>query len=148
MNTPLMQITGVRKLLQRSVDALEGRKTLDADDVRYRLEDVVVTLKNVEDDLRTTVGTPRLTAEDQTPEEFFLGQVFDEFHNAKRNYPGNKDLFASVIEEVGEVARTLKGKQPISSLRGELVQTAALLLRIAVEGDASFPETLPGAVGT
>ena len=75
-------------------------------------------------------------------EATFLNRVVDEMRAARVKFPTNKHMLAALTEEAGEVANALlerdyhKGTD--ISVWKECVQTAAMALRVAVEGDPSF----------
>lgn len=71
----------------------------------------------------------------------FLQLVYYELDRSRAKYPGNENRFDALAYEFGEVmveCQLLRGQRPGAScenLRTELVQLAAMALRLAVEGD-------------
>lgn len=81
-----------------------------------------------------------------TPEERFLEDVRLELGHAREKFPGNKHQATAMAEEAGEVMKALLENtyetgdpEPVY---WECVQTAAMALRVAIEGDHSFPYEL------
>ena len=72
----------------------------------------------------------------------FVELLLDEVTFARSKYPSNTVLFAALVEEVGEVAKALQDETR-DRLVAELVQVAALALRLAVEGDPAYEKSLP-----
>lgn len=70
-------------------------------------------------------------------ESEFLADVAIEVARARAKFPGCEGLHAALAEEAGEVATALMDK-PRSEIYKEAVQTAAMALRIALEGDPLF----------
>lgn len=61
---------------------------------------------------------------------------------AQAVFPGNKQMLAAAIEEMGEVAKALldhdRGKAKPEDVYAEAIQLAAMALRIAIEGSEEF----------
>lgn len=72
----------------------------------------------------------------------FVALVLSEVEFARRKFPSNKVLFAALVEEVGEVAKALQDETR-ERVMSELVQVAAMALRLAVEGDPAYSNSLP-----
>ena len=72
----------------------------------------------------------------------FLLDVLYEVQRARELHPSNKHLLAALFEEVGEAAQALidhdMGKATPADIYKELVQSAAMCLRVAIDGDPSF----------
>lgn len=85
---------------------------------------------------KETPTAPRKTDVD------FVALVLNEVEFARRKFPSNKVLFAALVEEVGEVAKALQDETR-ERLISELVQVAAMALRLAVEGDPAYQNSLP-----
>jgi hypothetical protein len=79
-----------------------------------------------------------------------IKDITDELSRAVENFPGNEDMLAALSEEVGELHKAMleqkyephKGVTDVDIYR-EAVQVAVMAIRVAVEGDASFPYELP-----
>lgn len=71
--------------------------------------------------------------------------VDEEVHRAREKFPQPNRTFAAMIEEVGEVAKALLDFENGTILREELdrelIQVAAMALRLTIEGDPTFPRT-------
>lgn len=72
----------------------------------------------------------------------FLAAVADEVQYARKKFPTNDLLFAALVEEVGEVAKAMQDETR-ELLILELIQVAAMALRLAVEGDPAYSKSLP-----
>ena len=80
----------------------------------------------------------------------FHEDMLAEVMGAREKFPGSNPNFAALIEEVGELAKDLlqqsyephKGKTAAHVYR-EAVQVAAMALRVACEGDPTFPAYKP-----
>lgn len=74
-------------------------------------------------------------------EEFFAA-VSAELQRAREKFPSSNLSLAALMEEVGELAQAMlkvrAGKWPAYRVREEAVQVAAMAVRVALEGDASF----------
>jgi hypothetical protein len=61
---------------------------------------------------------------------------------AREKYPGNKNRYVAFTGEAGEsfyaMEKLIKGTGTYNELRDELIQTAAMACRLAVEGDADL----------
>jgi NTP pyrophosphatase (non-canonical NTP hydrolase) len=71
----------------------------------------------------------------------FLLDLSSEVARARNKFPTNDLLFAALVEEVGEVAKALQDETR-ERVYEELVQVAAMALRLAVEGDPVYPKSL------
>lgn len=71
----------------------------------------------------------------------FIELLLDEVAFARSKYPSNDVLFAALVEEVGEVAKALQDETR-ERLVAELVQVAAMALRLATEGDPAYARSL------
>jgi NTP pyrophosphatase (non-canonical NTP hydrolase) len=85
----------------------------------------------------------------QTSEQadyFFVSRVIDEARRARLRFPAPNTTFAAATEELGEVAKALMDLQAGRDTRDhfveECVQLAAMALRMAIEGDPTFPSSL------
>ena len=89
----------------------------------------------------------------------FLNDVVDEVDRARDKFPDNKHMYAALAEEAGEVANALlerdykhHDEKPLGNagydrhVWDECVQTAAMCLRVATEGDPSFRYRPPDIV--
>jgi hypothetical protein len=78
-----------------------------------------------------------------------LDLVADEVARSRVLFPDNATNHAALAEEAGEVARALldleRGRCDRAQLVTECIQLAAMAMRVAIEGDASFPASLPDA---
>lgn len=76
----------------------------------------------------------------------FVSKVIDEARRARLKFPPPETTLAAAVEELGEVATALMdlqaGRDTPEHLYEECVQLAAMALRIAVEGDRTFPASL------
>lgn len=72
--------------------------------------------------------------------ENILLEVEKEIEAGRREFPGNKNMLGALGEEFGELARALLEGDP-AKRREEAIQVAAVAIRIAIEGDADYPET-------
>ncbi len=67
---------------------------------------------------------------------------------ARKKFPHNTHMLAALTEEVGELAKALlehhRGELPREDVLSEAVQVAAMAIRVATEGDASFNYRMPG----
>jgi NTP pyrophosphatase (non-canonical NTP hydrolase) len=71
----------------------------------------------------------------------FVHMVQEEVSRARKKFPTNKHLVVALVEEVGEVAKALQDETR-EQLIAELVQVAAMALRLAVEGDPDYERSL------
>lgn len=73
----------------------------------------------------------------------FLIDVIEETHRARKLFPTNEHQLAAFSEEAGEVAKAFidhsRGDGTAEELYTECVQAAAMALRLAIDGDQSFP---------
>ena len=72
----------------------------------------------------------------------FLADVQAELDRARAKFPDNHHQFAALSEEHGEAAKALLerdyGEATDEEVYAELVQVAAMAVRVAVEGDDTF----------
>jgi len=76
----------------------------------------------------------------------FIQALSNELDKARTKFPNNKHQLAALSEEFGEVANALLERDYCDSLPlehnrhvwNECAQAAAMCMRVAVEGDASF----------
>lgn len=75
-----------------------------------------------------------------TPEAIFLVEVLDEVTRARgiHGHLGSAPLFGALVEETGEVAKSLNEEESDENYRSELSQVAAVCVRLAVEGCSMF----------
>ena len=82
---------------------------------------------------------PTLTLADQE----ILEAIQRELLRARAKFPANNHMLAALQEENGELANALiehaNGKRTAMAVYAEAVQVAAMAIRVATEGDASFP---------
>ncbi len=72
----------------------------------------------------------------------FFNAVVAEVERCREKFPENKNVLHALTEEHGEyVQALLEGR--FEDAEKELVQVAALVFRLATEGDREFPETQP-----
>ena len=83
-------------------------------------------------------------------EDKFLLDVQAEVERARKLYPSNKHMLAALFEEIGEAAQALidhdvkaiasdgSPKATPEDIYKELVQSAAMCLRVAIDADPSF----------
>lgn len=79
----------------------------------------------------------------QKPNDWkFLYDVFMEVLRARQKFPSSRLVLAALTEEVGELAQAMlknaAGKWGQERIWEEAVQTAAMALRCAIEGDPTF----------
>ena len=79
----------------------------------------------------------------QPADVYFIAELKGEVIRARRKFPTNQHKLAALTEEVGELAQALidrdrKQDALDAHVYAEAVQVAAMALRIATEGDASF----------
>jgi hypothetical protein len=94
-------------------------------------------------------GLPGLSRE----EALFLDHMDIELRKAQVRFPTNEHLLAALTEEVGELAQALidHDRNPdlgATDVYAEAVQVAAMVIRVALEGDASFRYRYPFPVKT
>lgn len=72
----------------------------------------------------------------------FLQAVAWTIHEARGRYPGGEHRHVAFTAEAGEAAhavqKILTGRGSAGELQAELIQTAAMAARLAVEGDAGL----------
>ena len=75
--------------------------------------------------------------------ERMVMHIIDEVQGAQKKFPTNQRQLAAATEEHGELAKALLDhayeKAPASDVYKEAVQSAAMAVRIALEGSAEFP---------
>ena len=71
----------------------------------------------------------------------FVEMMLIEVEFARKKFPSNALLFAALVEEVGEAAKALQDETR-ERLVAELIQVAAMALRLAVEGDPAYSISL------
>jgi hypothetical protein len=68
-----------------------------------------------------------------------------ELKRARMKFPGRNMNFAALVEEVGEVARSLMNngtdEKGHANVRKEAVQTAVMAIRVIEEGDETYGYT-------
>jgi hypothetical protein len=86
-----------------------------------------------------------MTRESETEnvlDKSFMNDVVKELHRARTKFPNANLAFVALVEEVGELAQAkLKfsaGTWSHDRVWQEAVQVAAMAMRVAIEGDASF----------
>lgn len=79
--------------------------------------------------------------EDRFSEELdkFLSEVKAEVVRARDKFPGRRIMGLALAEEFGELMKAMLDEHP-ANVRKEAVQTAAMCIRVAVEGDESIDE--------
>jgi hypothetical protein len=77
------------------------------------------------------------------PEDRMVRDIRSEVERARAKFPSNQHMLAALTEEVGEFAQALidhsREKKSAADVYVEAVQVATMAIRIALEGDASFP---------
>lgn len=73
-----------------------------------------------------------------------FSDIKKELARARKAYPTNKHRLAKLHEESGELAQALvkheeSGEKTPNDIYMEAVQTAAMAIRVATEGDSTFP---------
>ena len=78
-----------------------------------------------------------------SPTGLTVRQIWDELASARRVFPENEHMLAALVEKVGELAQALidhsRGSKTAPELYKEAIQVACMAIRVATEGDASFP---------
>jgi hypothetical protein len=73
--------------------------------------------------------------------------VREELKKARAAFPSNKQLLHAFVEEAGEVTKAFldmqQKKGDSAQTRKELIQAAAMAMRLLEEGDPEFPEFTP-----
>lgn len=84
---------------------------------------------------------PTVSKEDalRVEQAAFLQEVLAEVGRARAKFPGANATNAALVEEVGEVSTALM-YEPWNAVRAECVQVAAMAVRLATEGDATFKD--------
>ena len=79
--------------------------------------------------------------EDRFSEELdkFLSEVKSEVIRARTKFPGRRIMGLALAEEFGELMKAMLDEH-LANVRKEAVQTAAMCIRVAVEGDESIDE--------
>lgn len=76
-------------------------------------------------------------------DERTLYSLKGELQGARNKFPTNEHKLAALMEEVGELAQAMidhsRGKGSPLQVYTEAIQVAAMAVRLAEEGDASFP---------
>lgn len=78
-------------------------------------------------------------------DKYFLARLQREVQWARSKHPTNYNLFAALVEEVGEVAKALQDGDE-ENLITELLQVACVALRLTTEGDPSHPTSRQAAL--
>ncbi len=80
------------------------------------------------------------------PNDLTMQAVRAEVARTRVLFPGNRQMTAALMEEVGELAQALidhdRGKATRDDVETEAIQVAAMAVRILEEGSAEF--TYPG----
>jgi len=75
-------------------------------------------------------------------EAAFIADVLAEVARARGLFPGNSHRIAALVEELGEACQALldfdQGMATPEDVLNELTQCAAMVVRLAMEGDASL----------
>lgn len=85
-------------------------------------------------------------------EQDFLREVFREFLKATCKFPEPGNNYAALQEEIGEISKAMnhmmegKGTETYQDFRKEIVQAAAMCMRLYIFGDKRYPDTLPREV--
>lgn len=74
-----------------------------------------------------------------TAEEVFLAEVLDEVLRARAKFPGDRVMGLALAEEFGELVKAVLDESP-DRVRREAVQTAAMCVRLVLDGDGSVKE--------
>lgn len=73
---------------------------------------------------------------------FALNDLADEIGRARRKFPGSEHTYATLLEELGELANALLehkyGHAPSRNIRAEALQVACMAVRVGTEGDTSY----------
>ena len=77
------------------------------------------------------------------PKQLTLDFLSEEIERARSKFPTNKLLLAALMEEVGELSKALIENEPAQNVITEAIQVACVAIRIAEEGESSFPEFKP-----
>lgn len=77
-------------------------------------------------------------------EKRFINEVWNEYRRAMSKFPSETNtVHAALGEERGEVDKDICEGATREKLRKELVQEAAMCMRMAIHGDIRYPMTLP-----
>lgn len=93
--------------------------------------------------------TPRAGRTDEVEAvSTFLSDVQNEVTRARIKFPDSKHLLAALMEEVGELANALLEEEYGRGVTSEMVyreavQVAVVAMRLAEEGEPSFPRYEP-----
>jgi len=68
-----------------------------------------------------------------------LSEVGDQVRRERQLFPGNRHHLSTLVMELGELAEALMKSDQPAVVREEAVRVACIALRIAAEGDTSFP---------
>lgn len=74
-----------------------------------------------------------------TAEEVFLAEVLDEVLRARAKFPGDRVMGLALAEKFGELIKAVLDESP-DRVRREAVQTAAMCVRLVLDGDGSVKE--------
>ena len=79
-----------------------------------------------------------------------IGDIHFELRQAREKFPNTHDLFVALTEEVGELAKALIQQKhehhkevTHQDIYKEAIQVACMAIRLATEGDLSFPDFHP-----
>lgn len=64
----------------------------------------------------------------------------DEVRAARAKFPGNRNLLAALVEEMGELARALLQQGNSEHAKHEALQVACVAMRIYEEGDRAYSD--------
>jgi ribosomal protein L22 len=78
-----------------------------------------------------------------------LDDAYQEAEKAMKRFPQPNYVISKIAEEAGEVVKAsihcAEGRETLENVRGEIVQTIAMLIRLYLEGDQvhGLPPVLP-----
>lgn len=82
----------------------------------------------------------------------FLQQVQQEVERARKLYPTSSHLTLALVKEAGEVVKAAlnlhQGKGTKQELEKEIIQCAAMCMRLYIEGDPTLPASVDQQAGT
>jgi len=82
-----------------------------------------------------------------SPDDRFLQHVKNELVKARSKFPDNKHQLTAFNEEAGELNKAMLeheyGEETAENTYKEAVQSAAMAVRVAVEGDSTFSYSCP-----
>lgn len=89
-------------------------------------------------------GDPKAECRPKLSNATVFRDIEAELTRARTKFPGGENNFAALVEEVGEVAQAIlkiqhEGGKSHEDVYQEAIQTAVTAIRLATEGDASFP---------